>query len=126
MAAGRLAAALGGLFEEEPLEHVERWREPRVLTPDEVAELLRACRDPYGLVIRREEFREYEYDQEFRSRSEGVLRLREPGRELKCETAPITLPDYHNAVPAHGPPPKEEALRNSRSRRALVGRGDRT
>lgn len=57
------------LIQEDPLEHVDRWREPqrepRVLTPDEVAELLRACRDPYGLVIRREEFREYEHDREF-------------------------------------------------------------
>ncbi len=57
------------LIYDDPLEHVDRWREPqrepRVLTSDEVAELLRACREPYGLVIRREEFREYEQDQEF-------------------------------------------------------------
>lgn len=62
-------AAREGLADSDPTAGIERLREPkrepRVLSPDELKNLLRACREPYGLTVGREKHRPYEAEQSF-------------------------------------------------------------
>jgi integrase len=59
-----------GYAEFDPTQGFEKWkesrREPRVLSPEEVTRLLRACREPYGVVVKREGYRPYQGERIFK------------------------------------------------------------
>ncbi len=50
--------------EGDPTDDLKRWKEPkreaRVLSPEEVSRLIKACREPYGIVVKREAYKPYE------------------------------------------------------------------